>query len=236
MLIHPVGTDVASGDGARSARGPHAVRKLPWWRRLRWQIGLLGLLLVVVIVVLTAQRSSAPAATVPPTVPAALTAHGKILPARQARVGTQNGGIVRQLTASPGMEVTDRAELARVEGVAGVEVVTAPFAGLVANVLVHEGDTLMPGAALFVVADMRTLQVETTDVDEFLVSQVRAGQQVRVTVDTLDNVALQGTVKSVAGLPQADSTGGQSYPVVITLGGVPSSVRAGMSVRVTFPE
>ncbi len=87
-----------------------------------------------------------------------------------------------------------------------------------------------------VVADMRTLQAETTDVDEFLVTQVRVGQQVQVMVDTLDNLSLQGTVKSVAGLPQTDSTGGQSYPVIITVNSTPSTLKAGMSIRVTFPE
>jgi biotin carboxyl carrier protein len=208
----------------------------PRWRRRGWQLAALVLLMVVVSLVLTAQRSSAPPSSPTPTVAAALTAHGKILPERQARVGTQSGGIVRQLNVSPGGQVADRAELGRVESAAGVEVVTAPFPGVVANVLVHEGDTLMPGASMIVIADMRTLQVETTDVDEFLVSQVRVGQHVQVTVDTLDNVVLQGVVKSVAGLPQADATGSQSYPVTISLSSVPSSVRAGMSIRVSFPE
>jgi multidrug resistance efflux pump len=126
-------------------------------------------------------------------------------------------------------------ELARVDGPAGTEVVTSPFRGTLSNVLVHAGDTLPAGAAIAVVADLGTLQVETSDVDEFLVSHVQVGQPVRVTVDALDNLELPGTVRTVAGMPQADASGGQNYPVVIALNSVPTSVRAGMSIRVSFP-
>ena len=205
-------------------------------RQRRWQIIILGTLGVLVLVVLMASRSSAPPAAAPVSATVALVAHGKILPTQQARVGTQSGGVVRQMDVSPGAQVTDRAQIARVESSSGTEVVTAPFAGVVTNVLVHEGDTLTPGAVLAIVADLRTLQVETSDVDEFLVSNVRVGQNVRITVDTLENLELQGTVKSVAGLPQTDPSGGQSYPVIIALSGVPSQVKAGMSIRVTFPS
>ena len=238
MIQNPVRTGAGESDGrALPARmlptGPSTPR---WWRQRRWQITLLGTLGVLVLVVLMASRSSAPPAAAPVSTTAALVAHGKILPTQQARVGTQLGGVVRQLEVSPGAQVTDRAEIARVESSVGTEVVTAPFAGVVTNVLVHEGDTLTPGAVLVVVADLRTLQVETSDVDEFLVTNVQVGQNVRVTVDTLDNLVLQGTVKSVAGLPQSDTSGGQSYPVIIALNGVPSQVKAGMSIRVTFPS
>jgi multidrug resistance efflux pump len=144
--------------------------------------------------------------------------------------------VVRRLAVLPGSPVEDRAEVARVESGSGTEVVTAPFGGLVTNVLVHEGDTLVPGATLVVVADPRMLQAELSDVDEFLVSYLKVGQPVKVTVDTLDNLALEGTVKSVALLPQADASGAQSYPVVISLRDVPPRVMAGMSVRAAVGE
>ena len=236
MIPNPVRPDGGSDGRAPVATALPPGRSRPrWWRRRRWQIIVGGVLVLFLLVVLMAQRSSPPPMAAPVSAPAALVAHGKILPVQQARVGTQLGGVVRQLEVSPGAQVTDRAEVARVESAAGTEVITAPFPGVVTNVLVHEGDTLLPGAVLAIVADLRTLQVETSDVDEFLVNNVRVGQSVRVTVDTLDNLLLQGTVKSVAGLPQTDASGGQNYPVVISLGGVPTQVRAGMSIRVTFP-
>lgn len=237
MIPNPVRTPGESDGRARAAHALPPSRSRPRsWRQRRWQIIVGGTFVLLLLVILMAQRSSPPPAAAPPNTSAALVAHGKILPSQQARVGTQLGGVVRQLEVSPGDQVSDRAEIARVESSAGTEVVTAPFPGVVTNVLVHEGDTLTPGAVLTIVADLRTLQVETSDVDEFLVSNVRVGQSVRVTVDTLDNLVLQGTVKSVAGLPQTDASGGQNYPVVIALSGVPSQVRAGMSIRVTFPS
>jgi multidrug resistance efflux pump len=89
-----------------------------------------------------------------------------------------------------------------VVGPSGTEIVTAPFRGSVTNVLVHAGDTLTPGATIAVVADMHALQVETSDVDEFLVSDVSVAQRVQVTVDALDKLALTGIVTNVALLPQ----------------------------------
>jgi len=60
-------------------------------------------------------------------------------------------------------------------------------------------------------------------------------REVGVIWHTLDNRVLTGTVTQIALLPQAASTGGQAYPVIVTLGGVPPEVHAGMSVRVTLP-
>ena len=105
------------------------------------------------------------------------------------------------------------------------------------NVLVHMGDTVLPGATILVLADLRTLQVETSDVDQFLVAHVRVGQAVQVTVDAVDNLTVRGRVTSVAGLPQSEmSTAGQMYPTVVSLTSLPPEVRAGMTVRVVFPE
>ena len=82
------------------------------------------------------------------------------------------------------------------------------------------------------------LQVETTDVDEFLIPHVAVGQVVQISVDALDNQMLQGRVSSVAMLPEpsSTSTNATKYPVTISLESVPSQVHAGMSVRVTLPN
>jgi biotin carboxyl carrier protein len=197
--------------------------------------GLGGLVLVGVAVVVLSSRSSVapPAAT--PTL-AALVAHGQVVPVQQARVGTLSGGQVQQLSASLGSEVDAQTPLAWVTGPSGTEIVTAPFSGSVTNVLVHAGDTLVPGTTIAVVANMQALQVETSDVDEFLVGHVNVEQRVQVTVDALDNLPLTGIVTNVALLPQAATSGGQDYPVIVRLTGLPPNLRAGMSVRITLPD
>jgi multidrug efflux pump subunit AcrA (membrane-fusion protein) len=216
---------------------PLGRRRPPPWRRGRVVLGaaLVVLLMAAVAVKVLIVELAPPPSTAAPVV-APLVAHGQIMPARQAHVGTQGGGIVQQLDVSPGQQVTAQTPLAWVVSPAGTEVVTAPFAGTVTNVLAHSGDTLVVGAPIAVVADLNVLQVETSDVDEFLVSKVSVGQRVQLNVDALDSLVLTGIVSNVALLPQSGAGGTSDYPVIVSLGGLPSQVRAGMSVRVTFPE
>lgn len=232
MIIEKPGSPQIGADAVPRMRPP---RRSAWRSRRLLLIGLVVLLLGVVALVEIRQQSQPPAPAVTPAA-APLIAHGQILPAQQARVGTLGGGVVQRLDATPGAEVAGQTPLAFVQGPSGTEVVTVPFGGTVTNVLVHAGDTLVPGAAIAVVANLHQLRVETSDVDEFLVGKVAVAQRVQVTVDALDNVALTGTVTNVALLPQTGPNGSTAYPVIIDIGTPPSSVRPGMSVRVTIPD
>jgi multidrug resistance efflux pump len=106
----------------------------------------------------------------------------------------------------------------------------------VTGLLAHTGDTLVPGAGVVMVADLTRLQVETNDVDEFLIGHVRPGQSVSMQIDALDRRDVSGKVQSVALQPQTTPGGDQQYPVTIDLGGAPPDLRPGMSVRITFPN
>src|SRR5689334_15295931 len=198
MILNPTESMRTPSNG--TTRSPKV--RGPMWRRRRTLLIALALLLVIAVAarVLLVQSAPAPTVTAPTTAP--LVAHGQVLPAQQAHVGTQGGGVVQRLDVIPGQEVSAQTPLALVVGTSGTELVTAPFGGTVTNVLVHAGDTLVPGATIAVVADMHQLQVETTDVDEFLVSKVAVGQRVQLSVDALDNLAINGTVSNVALLPQ----------------------------------
>jgi multidrug efflux pump subunit AcrA (membrane-fusion protein) len=224
----PVVTD---GKLTRPRRSP------PIWRRPRIVLAGFVMLLIAALVLVKLAASTPPPAT-PTPASAPLLAHGQVTPSRQARVGSQAGGIVQQLNVSVGAPVSAQTPLAWVRGPTATEVVTAPFSGTVTNVLVHEGDTLAPAAPVAIVADLRTFQVETTDVDEFLIAHVAIGQVVDISVDALDNEMLHGRVSSVALLPEpsSTSTSATDYPVTINLDSVPSEVHAGMSVRVMFPN
>src|SRR5579859_867998 len=214
----------------------------PAWlrRRVVWLGGGLAVLLIAVgaVIVASGGRSNPSVAPAPPAAAAAVpvTARGLVQPVHTARVGTLNGGVVRQLNVTLDNEVTEQSIVAWVAGPSGTEVVTAPFAGSLTNVLVHAGDTVLPGTTIAVVADMRSLQVETVDVDEYVISQVHVGQPVQVTVDALGNSALAGIVSGVSLQPQATSTGDQTYPVIISVSAMPPDVRAGMSVRIVLHE
>jgi biotin carboxyl carrier protein len=199
---------------------------------------LLGLLVVVAVVARQVSTAASPASPAPQPASSSgrLIAHGVVAPVSQARVGTLGGGVLLGLSVSIGDRVEASSELARVRGAAEVEVLTAPFAGTVTGLLAHTGDTLVPGAGVVMVADLRRLQVETNDVDEFLIGRVQPGQSVTLQIEALDRRELTGRVRTVALQPQATSGGDQHYPVTIDPGGIPPDLRPGMSVRVIFPD
>jgi multidrug efflux pump subunit AcrA (membrane-fusion protein) len=226
--VEPNGVADGPGRPSRSARAP---------RRRRAMLLAVALVLLLGVLVVRAVGLGSRAPSTPPAVQVApLVAHGQVQPTRQAHVGTLAGGIVQQLVVSVGSELPRQAVVAWVLSPSSTEIVTAPLAGTVTNVLVHEGDTLAPGATLVVVADLEALQVELTDVDEFSVTHVQLGQPLQVTLDALDDAVVEGVVTSIALLPQpTTATGNAAYPVIVSLSGLPPELRAGMSVRATLP-
>ena len=164
-------------------------------------------------------------------------AHGQVRPVGQARVGTLAGGVVASIALDVGDAVGEQQEIARVRGQAGTEVLTAPIRGTMTGIPVHVGDTVLPGTIVATVADVSRLQVETTDVDEFLIARVRASQRVVLTIDALDREA-PGQVRTVAlepTTPTVASGGDLNYPVTIDLLDVVPGLRPGMTVRILFP-
>jgi HlyD family secretion protein len=108
----------------------------------------------------------------------------------------------------------------------------APFDGTVSKINVQVGDWLTQGETVLVVADLDHLQVETKDLSERSVAQVKVGEKASVLVKAL-GMTLDGVVKEVA--PLADTLGGDVvYKTVITLDNQPEDLRSGMSVDVTF--
>jgi multidrug resistance efflux pump len=182
------------------------------------------------------QRAVAPAPAASSTA-TQLVARGLVRPVAQARVGTLTGGSVRRLAVAVGDPVEEEQEIARVRGADGsMEVLTAPWRGTITTVPVHLGDTIPAGTVVATVGDLSRLQVETTDVDEFLIAHVRRGQRLTLTVDALDGRELEGYVQSAALELQPIGTGDEHYPVVLDLVGVPAELRPGMVVRVHLPD
>jgi putative ABC transport system ATP-binding protein len=169
--------------------------------------------------------------------PAPATARGEIRPVAQARVGTLQGGTVNRLAVTVGQPVDEAQELARIIGPSGAaEVLVAPWRGTITDIPVHVGDTVAVGSVVALVGDVSRLQVETTDVDEFVVGRVQAGRTVMVVVDALDQYQLRGRVRSVSLEPRRNADGDDHYPTIIDLEFPPPAVRIGMTVRVTFSE
>lgn len=110
--------------------------------------------------------------------------------------------------------------------------IKAPFAGTVSKLNIHSGEWAAPGQPLLILADLSQLRVETTDLSERDLPQVKIGQSVTVLISAL-GVEVDGTVTNIS--PLADTLGGDVvYQTLIDLQTIPSDLHAGMSVDVSF--
>jgi multidrug efflux pump subunit AcrA (membrane-fusion protein) len=237
-MIHTPPPTAPSANGV-STNGhiPPARRRRSFWRR---RIVLVPLAVVVLAgVAVFAFQQATPAPAPPPAATATavrLTAHGEVLPADRATLRTLAGGRVVQLLVDLGDPVMSEEPIAWVNGPNGLETITAPLRGSVTGLPIHAGDTLAPGSVVATVGDLSRLQVETTDVDEYIISRIQPGQAASLRFDALDGQTFQGRVTLVGPQPETTPTGDREYPVVIEFGGLVAGPRAGMTVRVTFAE
>jgi HlyD family secretion protein len=125
-------------------------------------------------------------------------------------------------------------------------IATAPFDGIVTNMPMREGETVVTGiqnaegSTLMTLADMSVITAEVK-VDETDIVNVQPGQSVDVTVDALPGKVFKGTVTLVGdqallrstGIATSQSTTGteeaKDFKVVVTLTDPSSELRPGLS-------
>jgi HlyD family secretion protein len=108
----------------------------------------------------------------------------------------------------------------------------APFDGTISKVNFNSGEWVTPGQPILVLADLDHLRVETTDLSERDVPEIKVGQAATVVIKAL-NQDVPGYVSEIS--PLADTLGGDVvYQTIITLDTIPASLRAGMSVDVYY--
>jgi multidrug resistance efflux pump len=115
----------------------------------------------------------------------------------------------------------------------------APFDGVVGLKQIEEGEMINGGASVMSVGDISRWQIETDDLTEIDVVQVREGATVQISVDALPDQLFEGTVVRVT--PQAETKAGdQTYTILIDITkGDTSPLRWGMTAFVdidTEPE
>ncbi len=111
----------------------------------------------------------------------------------------------------------------------------APFAGTVAELNVKVGETAAPGTVVAVLADFSNWLVETDDLTEIKVPNVKEDQSVVLTFDALPELKLKGAVESIGALYQT-SSGDIVYPVKIKLIDTDPRLRWGMTAAVEFEK
>lgn len=112
-------------------------------------------------------------------------------------------------------------------------VLRAPFTGTVNEMYVHEGEVVSPGTPVMLLADLSTLQVETTDLNENDVVKVAVGDKVIVTFEALPDVEVEGTVTRIA-LKSSEGVG-VNYTITIEIDEIPEAIRWGMTAYVEIP-
>lgn len=111
----------------------------------------------------------------------------------------------------------------------------APMAGILVESDLIVGKQVSPGVPLALISDFSEWYVETEDLTEIEVVDVRVGQQVTVVPDAIPDLELKGEVISISDTYE-EKRGDITYIVRIKLEDFDSRLRWGMTVVVTFEE
>ena len=107
--------------------------------------------------------------------------------------------------------------------------VTAPCDGVVATLDADKGDDVTDGTKLMSIVEDGAGLTLTLAVDELDILSVQPGQEVRFSVDALDDAELSGTVQKIA--PLGDTSASvTTYDVTVTILGEDARVKGGMNV------
>ncbi len=104
---------------------------------------------------------------------------------------------------------------------------TAPFSGTVVELYINSGEMVSPGTPILLLADLSTLQVKTTDLNEVDVTRIQIGDIVDLSFDALPDTTVTGKVSEIS--LKNTSGSGVYYDVFIKLDEIPEELRWGMS-------
>jgi HlyD family secretion protein len=159
--------------------------------------------------------------------------------ARVAQARAQNDSADRHVSQA-------RANLTRVADVLQKTTYAAPYDGVVTNLPVREGESVVIGiqnalgSTLLTLADMSVITAEVK-VDETDIVNVRLGQPAEVTIDAIPNKIFRGTVSEIGDNAIVRSTGvatsqqtsaseeAKDFKVVVTMTDPPPDLRPGLS-------
>jgi len=150
------------------------------------------------------------------------------------------------LESAKGHVTQNAATLRRMDDVLSKTEYRAPFDGVVTNLPVREGETVVPGiqnspgSTLMTVADTSLITAEVK-VDESDIVNVQLGQPAEITIDAIPNEKFKGVVSEIGGNALLRSTGvstaqttssgqeAKDFKVVIALKDPPPKLHPGLS-------
>ncbi|MBN1259985.1 MAG: HlyD family efflux transporter periplasmic adaptor subunit [Anaerolineae bacterium] len=130
-----------------------------------------------------------------------------------------------------------RAEMTLEQALVDLEALTlvAPFDGTVVKQHLKIESWSQPGAPAVTLADLTTLEIHTTDLDEWGMTHIAVGAPVDITLTAFDDKVLSGYVRDIALRGDALPGGDVAYRAVIALDKMDSTLRWGMTVRIAIP-
>jgi HlyD family secretion protein len=141
-------------------------------------------------------------------------------------------GVVRQRAEIKVQQAQVALQLAQIN--LAEATLTAPSDGVVASVRVMPGEFVPSDQAVITLATLNNLQLETTDLSERDIMQVKIGAPVQIAVEALGN-SFPGKVTSIS--PIADTIGGDIvFKVTIAFVEQPKGLRWGMTAEVQIGE
>jgi HlyD family secretion protein len=172
--------------------------------------------------------------------------------ARVSQTKAQKGQLVSQLAAAQRRVGQIRANLRRSMDVLDKFSAVAPLDGMVTNLPVRVGETVVPGiqnslgTTIMTIADMSVITAEVK-VDETDIVNVRLGQRADIEIEAMPNKKFPGKVIEIGNTALLRSTGlaassaqnsaqeAKDFKVVIALDAPPAEIRPGLSctARVT---
>jgi len=111
----------------------------------------------------------------------------------------------------------------------------APFAGTAVALHLRPHAWTQPGAPAVTLADLTTLRIETTDLDEWAAAQVRVGGEAEIVFTAFDDKKLTGHVTEIALRGEELPAGDVVYRAIIELDEPDPDLRWKMTVRITIP-
>jgi HlyD family secretion protein len=169
--------------------------------------------------------------------------------ARLAQSRAQRKQSAAQLASSQRRIAQARAGLNRVNDILGKYNAYAPLDGVVTNLPVRVGETVVPGiqnssaSLIMTIADMSVITAEVK-VDETDIVNVRLGQPVEVMIDAMSSRSFSGQVTEIGNTAILRSTGqaasqsatssqeAKDFKVVIAVENPPAEIRPGLSCTV----
>jgi multidrug efflux pump subunit AcrA (membrane-fusion protein) len=150
--------------------------------------------------------------------------------AAQSRLALLEAGPLEETVAIFAAQVEEaRAQVAIEQAVLDKAILYAPFDGTVSDVQIQEGEYVHGGTQVLLLADLDSLRVETTDLNEIDVARIQVGSPATVTFDALPDEVI-GTITRIA--PMAAEGSGVNYTVVVELDEMPPAARWGMTAFV----